>query len=357
MHLDKPNNQSLVRLPFWLPVLAGTPLALCLAILAVPMLGYGAASVSRTLFLTTFLLWVYPLTAMQRYWWLAGTTLATTAVRLLVVTFAMTLATRLAVMSLLNWHSSGAFGEVDFGLILRGIEGPWLALIAYCAIHTALIYGSELQRSRTQYAEAQLHARDAELKALRLQLQPHFIFNTLNAISALIGEHRGPDAQTMLARLAELLRATLEAPRTHVCTLAEEIALAEAYLEIEQVRLGARLRTNWQIAPGVLAVAVPRLLLQPLLENAIRHGLALRRQAGNLDVVIDREREFLRLIISNDLPEHAPDPGTADRDGIGLNNLRQRLLALYSTEHDMTTYRADGRFHVRLQLPIRLPIH
>lgn len=149
--------------PLWLPILAGLPLALCLTFLAMPMLGYGAASVSRTLFLSTFLLWIYPLTLLQRAWWRRGMGLAPLAARLLVATLAMTVMTRALVLLTLHGLSTDRTDAFDIGMIFRGIGGPWLALIAYCAVHAVVIHVAELQQARALQAQALALARDAEL--------------------------------------------------------------------------------------------------------------------------------------------------------------------------------------------------
>lgn len=338
----------------WLPLLAALPLALCLFALALPMLGYGAASFSRTLFLSAFLVWVIPLTWLQRRWWRQGLPIAPLALRLLVCTFTMALISRALALLILRVTHADTSGAIDFSFMLRGIEGPWLALIAYGAIHAVAIHAAELQHTRTQHAEAVALAREAELNALRLQLQPHFLFNTLNGISTLIGEQRGADAQRMLAKLAELLRATLQTPTEHESSLAEEVALAEAYLAIEQSRLGARVQLSWQIGPGLLSAQLPRLLLQPLLENAIRHGIAPRQAPGSLRIRIERDETQLRIHLDNDLPDLMPTRDGASVDPIGLVNIRRRLEALYPNAHEFSAEVGnDGRFQVRILLPLR----
>lgn len=343
------------RMSLWLPLLAALPLGLCLVALALPMLGYGAASFSRTLFLSAFLLWVMPLAWLQRRWWRQGVPIAPLAMRLLASTFAMAVISRALSLLILQIAQGDSVTSVEFSLLLRGIEGPWLALIAYGAIHAVVIHAAELQRTQIQHAEAVAMAREAELNALRLQLQPHFLFNTLNGISTLIGEQRGADAQRMLAKLAELLRATLKTPTEHESSLAEEVALAEAYLAIEQSRLGARLQLSWQIGPGLLSAQLPRLLLQPLLENAIRHGIAPREAPGGLQIRIVRDAAQLHLNLDNDLPDLLPARAGVSAEPIGLVNVRRRLNALYPDAHEFSADRGDdGRFHVHIRLPLRV---
>jgi two-component system sensor histidine kinase AlgZ len=152
----------------------------------------------------------------------------------------------------------------------------------------------------------------------------------------------------MLARLGELLRASLELGTRPTYALAEELALAEAYLDLERARLGERLRLDWQVAAGVLDAEVPTWLLQPLLENAIRHGLARRRAPGLLQVRIAVQHNALQIDVRNPLPETA---APSESGGVGLANLRARLATLHGDAAQLQAG-ADGEgFRVRVTLP------
>lgn len=346
---------------FWLPVLAGLPLGACLLVMALPILGHGNATLSRTLYLAAFVLWLLPLTALQRWLWRRGTPGWCIALALLLATYAMALTTRLLSVAV-QAVAAGSLarlvepGGIDVTLLFRGLEGAWLVLVAYCAIHAVVTYYAALRREQADHLEARALARDAELRALRYQLQPHFLFNTLNAISALVAEDRGAEARHMLARLGDFLRTVLDARAGHEATLAEEIAMTEAYLEVEKARLGRRMQLTWVLGDGVLGANVPCLLLQPLVENAIRHGIAPRRAPGRLDIHIARDEAHLVIRISNDLPEKddtPPQPGVT-RDAIGLDNIRGRLARLYSGRATLHAGMADGCYQVHLTLPLRL---
>ena len=205
-------------------------------------------------------------------------------------------------------------------------------------------------------ATAQRLAREAELRALRLQLQPHFLFNTLNAVSSLVASGRGDAACAMLAELADFLRATLEADDRHEVSLAEELAHLDSYLAIERQRLGPRLKLHIQIAPDLLACRAPRLLLQPLAENAIRHGLALLAQGGELGIRISADGDAVRLQVHNDAPlaDRSAAAAAAPGLGIGLANLRARLEALYPQAHELSFGRSSAtRFEVCVRWPLR----
>ena len=347
--------------PFWLPVVAGLPLGLCLLVMALPILGHGNATLSRTLYLSAFVLWLLPLTALQRRLWRRGMPAWRIALVLLAATYAMALATRVLSVVVQAVAAGGLSrlaspGAVDVSLLFRGLEGAWLVLVAYCAVHAVVIYYAALRREQADHAEARALARDAELRALRYQLQPHFLFNTLNAVSTLVAEGHGAEARQVLARLGDFLRTVLDARPRHEVTLAEEIAMTEAYLEVEKARLGRRLQLSWQLGEGVLGAHVPYLLLQPLVENAIRHGIAPRRAPGRLDVHIARAGARLDIHIRNDLPETIDaSPRSHDtRDAVGLENVRARLARLHGGDAVLHAGMEGDRYHVHLVLPLHL---
>ena len=344
--------------PFWLPLLLALPLLGGMALLALPLLGHGPASVSRTLFLTTLLGWLLPLTALQRLLWRRALAPGWLVLALLLATLGMALATRAGYLLLQSMRVGKPVSEIDPDLFLRGLDAPWLALAAYAALHAVLAHAWALRTERQRLREAQALTREAELRALRLQLQPHFLFNALNGVSALVGDGRAQDAQAMLARLADFLRATLAMGHADEVALADELALVDSYLAIEKVRLGRRLQLTWSVGSGVLGARVPWMLLQPLVENAIRHGIARRREPGCLDVRITAQDARLLVEVANDLP---PDntPSMTDLDdatgGIGLRNLAERLSMLYPRRHLLRSGRGtDGRWRVELAIPLRL---
>jgi signal transduction histidine kinase len=191
----------------------------------------------------------------------------------------------------------------------------------------------------------------AELQALKLQLHPHFLFNALNAVSAYV--RPDPDtAERLIGRLSQLLRHALDASGTDEVTLAEELRILTAYLDIEMVRFEDRLHVEWQIDPETCGFRVPHLLLQPLVENAIRHGIAPRAAEGTVTIVAQRRDGSLHLAVRDDgvgllgRPPHAA--------GVGLANTRSRLRCLYGAEQQMDVIAPPGGgVHVELRLPLR----
>ncbi len=220
--------------------------------------------------------------------------------------------------------------------------------------HAVHYYGRYRERER----EAERLAAgltEARLQALKMQLQPHFLFNTLNAISALIPDEAKP-ARRMVARLGDLLRISLEHEATQEVTLREELAFLQPYLEIEQARLGDRLTVVMEIAPETLDARVPHLLLQPLVENAIRHGIAPRIEPGRVEIsaTSGADDRFLHLEVRDDGPGLGRDDRARTRKGVGLTNIRSRLEQLYDGKHRFElANHPEGGVVVRIALPFR----
>ncbi|MFT3829005.1 MAG: histidine kinase [Opitutaceae bacterium] len=201
---------------------------------------------------------------------------------------------------------------------------------------------------RTTELERQL--AEARLTGLTRQLHPHFLFNTLNTIVEFVRSDPGR-AEDMLLDLSELLRHALRASDRHVVPLAEELELLERYLEIQRARFGPRLRVEHRVAPQALAASVPVLLLQPLVENAVRHGLDESDAAVTITIEATLEDEKLRLAVRDDAP--VATVGTAG-EGIGLANTRQRLATLYGDDFAFSAGpRAGGGFAVDFVLPFQ----
>jgi signal transduction histidine kinase len=213
----------------------------------------------------------------------------------------------------------------------------------------------ELEASRLKgaLAEAQLQITRAQLDALKLQLHPHFLFNTLNSISALLPSNVEA-ADRMLARLGDLLRMTLDASGAEEVALARELEQLQCYLEIERVRFRDRLTVQLAVEPEALEARVPNLILQPLVENAVRHGIARRIAPGSVIVSARREGDRLRLQVEDDGPG---PPADADlepfaKKGVGLANTRARLQHLYGPAHRLAIEKApSGGTRVTLEIP------
>ena len=234
-------------------------------------------------------------------------------------------------------------------MLVLGSFVYWAIVAIGSAIDNA--YTARLREYHTSRLEAQLVR--AHLDSLRSQLQPHFLFNTLNAIASLIRKQENQAAIEMVARLSDLLRALLNLENEHEIPLHEELDLVEQYLAIEQVRFGDRLSIEINVAPDVTDCLVPTLLLQPLVENAIKHGISQSRAGGTITITATRDEAFVFLAITNDCgPPVAVD--LSDSNGVGLRNTRERLRHLYDDEHHLEIAPAgDSGAVVRVRIPVR----
>jgi two-component system sensor histidine kinase AlgZ len=336
-----------VETPLLVPVLAALPLCACMAILGLPSFGHGYAVAFRILYFVACLAWLLPLALLQRAMWRREWPWLPMALMLLASSYAMSILN--AVLGQRLAISLGLETGFHWTELLRGLDSCWLALIAFCAVHAVAAYYLSLQRASLQLAQAQGAARDAQLRALRLQVNPHFLFNSLNAISALVSAQSNREANRMLGCVADFLRATLAHDGRHEHSLAEELSLLDAYLEIEKARLGERLRLTMKAGPDLLDSVVPYLVLQPLVENAIRHGIATLAAPGRLDILVERAGARLLIDVQNDGQQRA-QAGS----GIGLANVRERVRHLYGEDQQVDAgWNTDGRFRVRIALPLR----
>jgi sensor histidine kinase YesM len=240
----------------------------------------------------------------------------------------------------------------------------------YWAIVTVahvLSYYRQLRQRELLSAQLEAKLAQTQLQILKMQLHPHFLFNTLNAISALI--HQDVElADRMIARLGDLLRTTLDHAHQQEVPFKEELDFIQPYLDIEKARLGPRLTVDLQIDPAVMDARVPNLILQPLVENAIRHGIAVRPDPGRIQIQAGRENGFLHLSVSDTGPglQALPSRKNGDRHledsepvpifskGIGLANTRARLEKLYGSNQRLDlTNGPEGGFRVDITIPFR----
>ncbi|HTU10446.1 MAG TPA: histidine kinase [Allosphingosinicella sp.] len=203
-----------------------------------------------------------------------------------------------------------------------------------------------------QLAEAQLAAQQAQLAALRYQLNPHFLFNALNSISALIVTKRNDDAEEMTEKLSSFLRSSLNAEPSELIPLDEELSLTEEYLNIESVRFGDRLGVDVHCADDACHALVPSFLVQPLVENAVKHGVA--RSTKPIEIGIDAQLvgDALRITVSNDIAEHEPDDlPDSEGAGVGIDNVRHRLHAVFGKRASLTAGPVGDRFVATISIP------
>lgn len=209
-----------------------------------------------------------------------------------------------------------------------------------------------LMLERAERAQLNEQLVKAQLDALRRQIEPHFLFNTLNAITGLVRDQRNEAAVGMIAGLSELLRRALTDSDRHLVTLGEELAFLDKYLAIQQLRFGERLRYSLDAPDALLSARVPGLLLQPLVENAFKHGLAHRAQGGAVRVGVAMADNRLAMTVYNDGPPLRPETARA---GIGLANVAERLKGLYADDFSLDLRNHADGVEVRIVLPLSGP--
>jgi len=260
----------------------------------------------------------------------------------------------LLVALVLGWArllSAGGAASVDPARIADSL--PLLASFAFllyalsAAVHYLLIIAEQRRRAEARAYELRLLAREAELRALKAQVDPHFLFNSLNSIGALVTSDP-QQARRMCIELASFLRQSLRLGGAEMIRLADEIALARSYLSVEQIRFGDRLKVDCRLAADCADCRVPPLLLQPLIENAVKHGIARSLKGGTVHIDARRERGELRITIDNPRDEQAPPRASG---GIGLANVRQRLERSFGRSASLEIEAPPQGFRVVLRLP------
>jgi signal transduction histidine kinase len=231
---------------------------------------------------------------------------------------------------------------------------PFQPLVYAGVLATGIAIDAARRRRDAELARVQLEAQlaYAQLAALRAQLQPHFLFNTLNAAVALARAGDADATARVLVLLGDLLRQLLRRDAPHEVPLREELALLDTYLEIQRVRFGDRLRVGWEVDDAVRDALVPQLVLQPLVENALQHGIAPRTRAGRLDIIAARAGDQLRLAVRDDGPGVAPGFSLAAATGLGLRNTRERLRRLYGERGELALATTGDRTTAAIELPL-----
>src|SRR5437899_4502246 len=205
-----------------------------------------------------------------------------------------------------------------------------IASLIVIAVH-ALLYYQDFRTSELQQSSLKAQLAQAQLRALKMQVHPHFLFNTLHSISSLVLEDP-PKANSMIARLGDFLRLTLDHADHELVTLKEETEFLRAYLDIEQVRFGDRLKVAFEMEPMNLSAQVPHLILQPVVENAIQHAVAPRTAQSHIDIKAQRLDGLLRLEVKDNGPGIASKSDLLELRGVGLNNVRARLSQAYGSD-------------------------
>jgi two-component system LytT family sensor kinase len=250
----------------------------------------------------------------------------------------------------------GPFAHLWFDKFYNGILTFLVLYAAIVTVSYVLDSRERLALQRTETARLNELLSKAQLDALRRQIEPHFLFNTLNAVAWLVREGRNDAAVGMIAGLSDFLRRVLQGGTEQQVPLEEEMAFAQKYLDIQKVRFAERLQLSVDVPRELYPAQVPSLILQPMVENAVKHGIAKRAQGGAIRIVASRSNGMLTLRVSNDGPS-LPVGWEMARSGIGMSNVRTRLQGLYGDAFELSMRNQDaGGVEVSVSLPFAVAV-
>lgn len=245
------------------------------------------------------------------------------------------------VMDMLNGFSA---------VIIQAYASRLVDLMVILGVLRGLSNYQKLNQQKLVMAELQSMLTQTRLEALKMQLNPHFLFNALHAIHSMIG-YDNETARSMLLKISSLLRKILEMGDMQVVTLSEELSYLRDYLDIEQERFHDRLQIDYQVSEELLSAEVPSLILQPLAENALKHGISQLEGSGSIHIQIEQTADT-KLQIDMQNTTGPPQIGNNTSLGIGLSNLKKRLEQLYQDEFDLSTTQQANQFTVSIQIPL-----
>jgi two-component system sensor histidine kinase AlgZ len=226
-------------------------------------------------------------------------------------------------------------------------------LFSWSSLYFSIKQWHSASQERERLLRAEAEVREARLQALRYQLNPHFLFNSLNAVSTLVLDGEVSAATKMLSQIGDFLRTSLNHQAALEAPLSEEMAFTEQYIAIEKTRLGDRLQVELSISPETLDAMVPGMLLQPLVENAVRHGVACIAEGGRIAIESELHQGRLRIIVRNSGYTGLRKQGEGE-NGIGKRNISERLQTLYGNDHQFSLeWPESGGCVVTVELPIR----
>jgi two-component system, LytTR family, sensor kinase len=246
------------------------------------------------------------------------------------------------------------FYSVPWHAYVAVLMWSFFILFMWCSLYFSIKQWQQSSMEKERLLRAESEVREARLLALRYQLNPHFLFNSLNAVSTLVLDGNAPAATRMLAQIGDLLRASLNSEVTAEVSLSQELAFTEGYLAIEQTRLGERLRVDMGVSWETRDALVPNMLLQPLVENAVRYGVAPLVEGGWIAIKSALHADRLRIVIGNS-GRRGEGEQKQNGNGIGLRNTAERLKALYGADYEFSlAWPEAGGCEVVLELPLRM---
>ena len=246
------------------------------------------------------------------------------------------------------WTAQSQSRGYPFVNTLVGVFASWFQfeLLTFLFIVTAgylIDFYHKYKDRKTAASQLEKQLAQAQLQALRMQLHPHFLFNALHTVAVLVRKHEDQSAIRMLSGVSDLLRYVLDPNQKQEVSLAEEMEFVKRYLEIQQIRFQDRLQISMQIDPETLEAEVPSLILQPLVENAVQHGISQRSAAGLIELIVRRDVDRLSIRIRDDGPGLAPDWSSETQSGVGLANTRARLKQTYGADYSFDLKNAEDQ--------------
>ncbi len=235
--------------------------------------------------------------------------------------------------------------------VFSGALSSTYLLVCWSGLYFGIKYYETLQKQREEALHASALAQEAQVKMLRYQLNPHFMFNTLNAISTLILDGQGKVANQAVGRLSDFLRYTLDQDPMKKVTLRQELDALNLYLGIEQLRFGDRLRLEFDVDEAACSGLVPSLILQPLVENALKYAVAPREEGGRLRIIAQLESGHLNLVVADDGPGLPVGVELGTGRGVGFRNTRERLAALYGEHQTLAVRFSRPGLRIEITLP------
>ena len=298
----------------------------------------------------------FVLSAPMRYIYrgLWGRSAQTSALVVLATCYITALALRTVINLAYRWFVEPEYTFKTVFELFGGATSTTYLLLCWSALYFGIKYYESLQHQREAALKAAALAQEAQLKMLRYQLNPHFLFNTLNAISTLILDNQNRTANHAITRLSEFLRYTLDQDPMKKVTLRQELEALEMYLGTERLRFGERLRLEYALEEASLEALVPSLLLQPLIENSLKYAVSTREQGGSVRIESRTRGAMLEVSVIDDGPGLRDNAGVGERRGVGLRNTRERLAVLYGQNHRFAVMNSLPGLRVDMALPLEL---
>ncbi|MBX5462999.1 MAG: histidine kinase [Steroidobacteraceae bacterium] len=283
---------------------------------------------------------------------LAGRSPKVVIVSVLLTCYTIALALRVVINYSYKWLVEPDWQFKTRFEIFGGAVSMTYLLLCWSAIYFGIKYYESLQKQREAALRSAALAQEAQLKMLRYQLNPHFLFNTLNAISTLILDNQNRTANHAVMRLSEFLRYTLDQDPMKKVTLRQEMEALDLYMNTERLRFGGRLRLEYAIEEPALDALVPSLLLQPLIENAVKYAITPREEGGSIRIEGRARGAMLELTVIDDGPGLRDGNALVEGRGVGLRNTRERLAVLYGEQHRFAVLNRHPGMRIEIGFPL-----